>query len=58
MASYLADKWLSGFAYHASMSIIPFVLTFIVTMIIAVVTVAWQAHLASTAKPVDVIRYE
>ena len=58
VAYYLADKWLSGFAYHTSMSILPFVLTFIVTMIIAVVTVAWQAHLASSAKPVDVIRYE
>ena len=58
VAYYLADKWLSGFAYHTSMSILPFVLTFIVTMVIAVVTVAWQAHLASTAKPVDVIRYE
>ena len=58
IAFFLARKWLSGFVYHIDISAIPFILTFILSMIIAVVTVAWQAHLASTAKPVDVIRYE
>ncbi len=58
IAYILMNKWLSGFAYHTSMSATPFILSFIMLLTLSVITVIWQAYRAATAKPVNVLKYE
>ena len=50
--------WLNGFAYRIDVPILPFVLAFIFSIIITVVTVSFQVKKAIQANPVDALKYE
>jgi putative ABC transport system permease protein len=58
IAWYAMSKWLQGFAYRVEMSWWVFVLAGGLTMLIAFLTVSWQAVKAATANPVESLRYE
>jgi putative ABC transport system permease protein len=58
IAWYVMNSWLRDFAYRIEMSWWVFVLAGILTMLIAFLTVCWQAILAATANPVESLRYE
>lgn len=58
IAWYAMSKWLQGFAYRVEMSWWLFVLAGGLTMLIAFITVSWQAIRAATANPVESLRYE
>lgn len=55
---FFLENWLGNFAYHAPQSWWPYVFTFFITIIIAILTVAWQSVRAARLNPVDAIRYE
>ncbi len=57
-AYYFMNRWLEGFAYRTALGPWIFLLTGIVTLIIAMVTIGIQSLKAATANPVDSLRYE
>ena len=58
VALYAMKKWLQNFAYHVDLTIWPFLLSGILALLIALLTVSWQAIKAATANPVDSLRCE
>ena len=57
-AYYFMNRWLEGFAYRTALGPWIFLLTGIVTLIIAMMTIVLQSVKAATADPVDSLRYE
>lgn len=53
-----ADRWLSRFAYRTNISPWLFVLAGALALVIAVLTVSYQAFRAARANPADALRYE
>jgi putative ABC transport system permease protein len=58
IAYYAINKWLQNFAYRIDMRWWMFVLAGGIALIIALLTVSWQAIRAATANPVEALRYE
>lgn len=58
LAWYTGTKWLENFAYHIDLTIWPFILSGLSALLIAFLTVSWQAVRAATANPVESLRYE
>jgi putative ABC transport system permease protein len=58
-AAYFAMRqWLQGFAYRASIGVVPFVLSASLALVIALITVSYQAVRSSLSDPVKSLRYE
>ncbi len=55
---YAMTRWLENFAFRISFSFLTFVIASVVALIIAVLTVTWQALKAASADPVTSLRYE
>jgi putative ABC transport system permease protein len=53
-----ASYWLEGFAYKQSMSVLPFLITSLVTIFLTVITVCSQALKAIKTRPVLALKYE
>ncbi|TRX57582.1 FtsX-like permease family protein [Fulvivirga sp. M361] len=58
VAWYAMDYWLSSFAYQIDMEVWFFLLTIILSMAIAFVSVGYQAYRAAMVNPVDVLKDE
>ncbi|MBN2411173.1 ABC transporter permease [candidate division KSB1 bacterium] len=58
IAWYVMRKWLLNFAYRIDIELWMFVLAGAMTLVIALLTVTWQAVRAATANPVEALRYE
>ncbi|UCC38314.1 MAG: ABC transporter permease [Candidatus Aminicenantes bacterium] len=57
--SYLAmAKWLQNFAYRTAISPLPFIISFVLALIITFATISYQSLKAALANPVDSLRYE
>ena len=58
VAYFAMNKWLQSFAYRTSISLWIFVFSATLALVIALITVSFQAIKAATANPVDSLRYE
>ena len=58
IAWYAMHKWLQSFAYKTEMNWWIFVLSGIIALGIALLTVSWQSWWAATRNPVEALRYE
>jgi putative ABC transport system permease protein len=58
VAYYFMDRWLQNFAYRTSTNIGSFLLSGVLAMVIALLTVSYQTVKAATANPSDSLRYE
>ncbi len=58
IAYFLIDRWLDNFAYRIALTPIPFVLSGVAALLIALVTVSSHAIRAAMANPVDSLRSE
>jgi putative ABC transport system permease protein len=58
IAYLVMSKWLQNFAYRIEMNWWIFALAGAITLVIALLTVSWQAIRAATANPVEALRYE
>ncbi len=58
LAYILTKKWLESFAYRIEISILPFVISSIITVCLTIITVSLQARKAVKANPVDALKYE
>jgi len=52
------DRWLQSYAYRIHLSIWVFILSGVVAVAIAALTVFWQSWKAATRNPVEALRYE
>ena len=57
-AYYFMHRWLEDFPYRVQISAWPFLLTGLAVLLIASLTISWQAIRAATANPVESLRYE
>lgn len=55
---YFMNKWLQGFAYKTSLDWWIFVLSVILSLLVAILTVSWQTWRAARMNPIDAIRHE
>jgi putative ABC transport system permease protein len=58
LAWFVMNKWLQSFAYRTSISWKVFVITTVVALLIALITISAQAIKAAMANPVDSLRSE
>jgi putative ABC transport system permease protein len=57
-AYFAAGKWLQGFAYHVSPGTVPAMLAALLSLLVALLAVAYKAVKAATANPTKSLRYE
>ena len=57
-AFYFIDNWLANFYYHIPMPYWVFIVSGLVALFVAVVTVSYRAYKAASANPVESIKYE
>jgi putative ABC transport system permease protein len=55
---YNVDRWLMQYTYHTSVSVDVFVLTFVLSLLICLLAVSWQAIKAAWVTPVKNLRSE
>jgi putative ABC transport system permease protein len=58
IAYYLMNRWLQSFAYRSDIGLLVFIFSGFMALVIALLTVSFQAVKAATANPVDSLRYE
>ena len=58
LAYFAMNKWLENFAYRASIGVGTFVLSALLALLIALLTVSFQSIRAAIANPADCLRYE
>lgn len=58
IAYILASKWLETFVYRIDLPVAPFIFSALITTILSVLTVSFQAGKAVKANPVDALKYE
>ena len=58
IAYYVLDNWLKTFAYRIHINIMIFVLSGLLALLIALLTVGYQSMKAASANPADCLRYE
>ncbi|MEH6537606.1 MAG: FtsX-like permease family protein [Psychroserpens sp.] len=54
----LAKNWLSNFSYQIDMPIMPYIFATLLALVIALITVSFQAYQAATSDPVYALKYE
>ena len=57
-AYFFMQRWLEGFAYHVSLSLVTFIAAGALALVIALATIASHSLLVARGKPVDALRYE
>ncbi|GAB4242901.1 MAG: ABC transporter permease [Ekhidna sp.] len=55
---YYGNDWLNDFAYHTSINPVIFIVTLLITAIIAFATVSFQTFKTAKMNPVNALRYE
>jgi putative ABC transport system permease protein len=58
-AAYIAmNQWLSSFAYRAKIGIWSFIVSALLALLVAIITVSYQSIRAAATNPMDALRYE
>jgi putative ABC transport system permease protein len=58
IAYFIMEKWLQDFAYRIDINLSIFILSGVIALIIALITVCFQTIKAAIANPIDSLRYE
>jgi len=58
VAYYMMNRWLQSFAYKADMSISTFIISGLLALLIALLTIGFQATRSAVSNPVNSLRYE
>jgi len=58
MAYYAINRWLQNFAYRTDIGVVIFILSGLLALLIALLTVGFQSVKAAVSNPVDSLRYE
>jgi len=55
---YILDKWLSNYAYKTDLSIVIFLFSGVIALIIALLTASVQTFKAANSNPIKILKYE
>ncbi|MBO3698107.1 ABC transporter permease [Roseivirga sp. E12] len=58
VAYYILNQWLDGFAYHIEIDVVTFVVSLLLMVLIAAVTIGYRTYSAAVSNPVDALRDE
>jgi putative ABC transport system permease protein len=58
LAAYAMTRYLNSYAYHTSLGPVLFLVPAVMILVVALLTVSWQALRAAAADPVKSLRYE
>jgi len=58
IAYFSLHKWLEGFAYRTNITLTAFIVSMAISLVIALLTVSYQAVRTAISNPVDSLRYE
>jgi len=58
VAWYIINSWLENFAYKIDLSIMVFLVSTIISISVAIITISYQTIKAARANPVDSLKYE
>ena len=58
VAFFIMNKWLENFAYRASLSVFLFILSAVIALLIALMTVIFYAYRAANINPAKALKYE
>ncbi len=58
LAFYLMTRWLGSFAFRTEIGVLPFLLSALIVLGVAALTVGYHAVRSAVARPVDSLRYE
>ena len=58
LAWFVSNKWLQNFAYQIEMDYLIFIVSAIIALVIAIITVSYHSMRAAMANPVDSLQYE
>lgn len=58
IAYYMMQKWLENFYYRVAIGPWEFIVAFVVTLIISIITVSYRTYRAAVTNPADVLKYE
>ena len=58
LAYLFVSKWLSTFTYRIDLSIWPFALAMVISMLITLITVSFRSFKAAKANTIDALKYE
>jgi putative ABC transport system permease protein len=58
VAFFIMRKWLENFAYRASLSVVLFILSALIALLIALLTVIFYAYRAANINPAKALKYE
>jgi len=58
MAFFIMRHWLHNFAYRTSLDVSIFMVSGLVSLALALLTVSWQSMRAALTQPVDSLKYE
>jgi putative ABC transport system permease protein len=58
LSYYAMNRWLQHFAYRTPISWWVFILSLLVSLLVAAITISWQTYRAATRNPVEALRYE
>jgi len=58
VAFYMLNAWLQNFAYRIDMTVLDFISAAAIIILISFLTVIWQGLKASTANPIESLKYE
>ncbi|PKP34019.1 MAG: hypothetical protein CVU00_08695 [Bacteroidetes bacterium HGW-Bacteroidetes-17] len=55
---YIIDRWLNNFTYRVDINWMVFIGAGLISFLIAIITISYQAYHASTRNPIDSLKYE
>jgi putative ABC transport system permease protein len=58
VAYYFGNQWLDNFAYRTDIGVVIFIISGLVSLLLAVITVSYHTIKAAKANPVQSLRYE
>jgi putative ABC transport system permease protein len=58
LAFYFLDRWLSNFFYRIEMPYWVFIVSGLLALMLALITVSYKAYKAAVSDPLDAIKYE
>lgn len=58
LSYFILKKWLQNFSYHISLNPLVFLISTVIVLLIALITVSYRTYRASMINPADVLKYE
>jgi len=55
---YFMSKWLQNFEYHVSLGYMEFLVSILIVLLIAIITVSYRTYRAALVNPAEILKYE